>query len=264
MATQARPLNLPFTWRSLWPFRRPSHALVPATPPLLPMGAGALDLLSIAIRNNAAIDVIERLTALQERMLDRKAKIEFDEALNRCQTKLRRIAADATNPSTSSMYASYAKLDSVIRPIYTGEGFSVSFGEKDCPNPTKTRFVAYLSRYGVTREYLKDMTPSVNGPKGAPVMTQTHAEGAVDSYAKRYLVKDIFNVAVGEGDTDGNTPTATGLANSVNKDFLRAIQKAANREQLTEAFTAAYRSTNDKKAREVYITAKDTRIKELR
>ena len=35
-------------------------------------------------------------------------------------------------------------------------------------------------------------------------MTKTHATGAAASYGSRYLLKGIFNVAVGEDDDDGN------------------------------------------------------------
>src|SRR5207302_7818724 len=38
------------------------------------------------------------------------------------------------------------------------------------------------------------------------VMTTTHGTAAADSYAKRYLLKDIFNIAIGEDDRDGNGP----------------------------------------------------------
>ena len=46
------------------------------------------------------------------------------------------------------------------------------------------------------------------GAKGGDVMTRTHATGAALSYGMRYLLRMIFNVAVGEGDTDGNGATA--------------------------------------------------------
>ena len=155
--------------------------------------------------------VIKELVALQQSQVrfewereERQKKIDFDAAKNRCQQQIGRISADANNPQTHSRYATYAKLDRVLRPIYTGEGFSLSFGEEDCPTPGKTRFVAYLSREGITQEFRKDMTASTKGPKGNDVMTPVHAEGALDSYARRYLLKAIFNVAIGEDDTDGN------------------------------------------------------------
>ena len=39
-------------------------------------------------------------------------------------------------------------------------------------------------------------------------MTKTHATGAATQYGMRYLLKMIFNVAVGENDKDGNGGTA--------------------------------------------------------
>jgi hypothetical protein len=44
------------------------------------------------------------------------------------------------------------------------------------------------------------------GAKGGDVMTKTHATGAAMSYGMRYLLKMIFNVAIGEDDKDGNAP----------------------------------------------------------
>lgn len=164
----------------------------------------AMDLLTLALQNNAAIDVIERLATLQREQRDYQARVDFDEALNLCQEKLRQVSADASNSQTNSRYASYSKLDKVVRPIYTAAGFAISYGEKDCPTPGKTRFVAYVSRAGVTREYIKDLSPSTKGPKGNDVMTPIHADGSADSYAKRYLLKNIFNIAIGEDDNDGN------------------------------------------------------------
>jgi hypothetical protein len=41
------------------------------------------------------------------------------------------------------------------------------------------------------------------GAKGNDVMTRTHAAGSAMSYGMRYLLKAIFNIAIGEDD-DGN------------------------------------------------------------
>jgi hypothetical protein len=224
------------------------------------------DLLTLALENNAAIDVIERIVALQREERHYHANVAFDEALNRCQQKLERISADASNPQTDSRYASYAKLDKVVRPIYTAEGFALSFGEKDCPTPGKTRFVAYLSRSGVTREYLKDLSPSTKGPKGNDVMTPIHADASADSYAKRYLLKDIFNIAIGEDDNDGNGPSA-GLPDDRVREMLGEISRASNLDQLWKVYKFAYReaeAANDRAAIDAYIRAKDARKRGLK
>ena len=236
--------------------KKPVESFLPLSTPT------PLELLHIALNNNAAIDVIERLAALQEKFLTKKAEQEFDEALSRCQAKLTRISADAENQQTSSRYATYAKIDSTVRPIYTGEGFSLSFGERDCPTPGKTRFVAFLSRSGITREYLKDMSPSTKGPRGNDVMTPIHADAAADSYAKRYLVKDIFNLAIGEGDNDGNGNQVQRIAPERVRDFCERLGKAENEQQLRNIFRAAYvaaEEIGDRVAQKAYIDAKDAR-----
>jgi hypothetical protein len=227
-----------------------------------------MDLLTLALQNNAAIDVIERLANLQRDQRDYQARVAFDEALSRCQEKLQRISADASNPQTDSRYASYAKLDRAVRPIYTAEGFALSFGEKDCPTPGKTRFVAYLSRAGVTREYLKDLSPSTKGPKGGDVMTPIHADASADSYAKRYLLKNIFNIAIGQDDNDGN-PATEGSAVKPDRmtEMLGELRRASSRDQLRKIFQFAYSEagkTNDRRAQAAYIVAKDARMRDLR
>lgn len=219
----------------------------------------AMDLLEIALSKDAAIDVIERLAALQREERDYQAKVSFDSALNRCQAKLGRVSADLTNDQTHSKYASYAQLDRIIRPVYTAEGFSISFGERDCPVPGRTRFVAYVSRSGVTREYIKDMSPSTKGPKGNDVMTPIHADGAADSYAKRYLLKDIFNIAIGEDDTDGN-PIDMGSLN----ERLEWIANCRDLEELHKVSNEAYKFfKNSINAQKAIVSAKDKRKREL-
>jgi len=200
-------------------------------------------LLQIALENKAGIEAIERITALMERERDYQNNVSFDEALNRCQRKMERISADANNPQTHSNYATYAKLDRVLRPIYTSEGFSISFGEEDCPTPGKTRFVAYVSRSGITRPYRKDLTASTKGPKGNDVMTPIHAEGAADSYARRYLLKGIFNVAIGEDDNDGNVqgPLISEKQEAELQDYADALRQAPDLPQLKNVFADAYK-----------------------
>lgn len=154
------------------------------------------------------IEKLERLLAMQERIVAKHAESEFNAALNAAQTEISPIAADAENSQTRSRYATYAKLDRVLRPIYTRHGFSLSFDETDSPKPDHIRVLAILAhRGGHSRTYQKDMPTDGKGAKGGDVMTKTHAVGAAASYGMRYLLKGIFNVAIGEEDRDGNEPT---------------------------------------------------------
>src|SRR5262245_30247532 len=171
----------------------------------------AADLLAmlerVASNPEVPVEKLEKLLALQERIIGRRAEDDFNHAMSDAQAEMRPVSADAENPQTRSRYASYAQLDKALRPIYTTHGFALSFGEAETPKPDCVRVICYVThRGGHTRMYWRDMPADGIGAKGGAVMTRTHASGAAQSYGMRYLLKGIFNVAVGEDDRDGNAP----------------------------------------------------------
>lgn len=155
---------------------------------------------------NASVDKIERLMALWERGEEKKAEAAFNAAMSKAQREMRPVAADAYNPQTKSKYASYEALDSKLRPIYTAEGFGLSFNTAEGAPAEMVRVLCYVTHLaGYCRTYHVDMPADGKGAKGGDVMTKTHAVGAAVSYGMRYLLKMVFNVAVGEDDDDGNS-----------------------------------------------------------
>ena len=60
------------------------------------------------------------------------------------------------------------------------------------------------------------------GAKGGDVMTKTHAAGSAFTYGQRYLIKMIFNIAVGEDD-DGNRAGAGPLLSTDQVAELQAL-----------------------------------------
>lgn len=153
------------------------------------------------------VDKFERLMLMHERQSARRAEEAFNAAMASAQHKMRRVAADADNPQTKSRYASYAALDRALRPIYTEHGFGLSFDTGEGAAPGWVRVLCLVTHAaGFARTYHVDMPADGKGPKGGDVMTLTHAVGASLSYGMRYLLKMIFNVAVGQDDVDGNDP----------------------------------------------------------
>jgi hypothetical protein len=219
-----------------------------------------MDLMAIALNNEAGIDVIERIAALMEKERSKQAEVDFNEAMNRVQKKLTRIAPDLSNPQTKSKYASYAALDKVVRPIYSEEGFSLSFGTEECPHAETVRIVCHVALGGHTRKYQIDMPADGKGAKGGDVMTRTHATGAAISYGSRYLLKSIFNIAVGEEDTDGN------LTMGWLDEQLDWIASCKDLPELQKIFGVAWQEAKANKAEKAMlalIAAKDKRKAEL-
>jgi hypothetical protein len=159
--------------------------------------------------SNLDADRLDRILDVRERILAKQAETDFNSAMAAAQSEIGRVAADATNPQTRSKYATYAALDRVLRPVYTKHGFALSFDEGEAPKEDWIRVLCHVShRGGHTRTYKKDMPADGKGAKGGDVMTKTHAAGSAMSYGMRYLLKGIFNVAIGEDDDDGNAASA--------------------------------------------------------
>lgn len=200
--------------------------LTPA--PVVPASetAAILQLITHAASNPAVdLDKMERLFAMRESVLARNAEVAFNVAMSQAQAEMGRVSADANNPQTRSRYATYAQLDRHLRPIYAKHGFSLSFDEADSPKAEHVRVICHVAhKDGHTRIYHRDMPADGKGAKGGDVMTKTHATGAAQSYGMRYLLRGIFNVAVGEEDRDGNEPQGGGAAiNEAQLEELRDL-----------------------------------------
>lgn len=168
--------------------------------------AALIQAISAAAANpQTDIEKMERLWAMHERIVARDAEQAFNESMGAAQGDMGRISADATNKQTHSKYATYGQLDRHVRPVYTAHGFSLSFDTADGAPEGCLRVLAYVShKAGHTRTYRADVPSDGKGAKGGDVMTKTHATGSAMSYGMRYLLKMIFNIAIGEDDDDGN------------------------------------------------------------
>lgn len=194
----------------------------------------AMEMIDYAVRNGGAIDVIERLAKLQREMMEMEAQREFNEALSMCQQEITRIAPDLQNPQTHSKYASYKAIDKAVRPVYTRYGLSLTFSTIDCPTAETIRVICDVSKGLHTKRYQVDMPADGKGAKGGDVMTKTHAAGSAMSYGMRYLIKAIFNIAIGEDDNDGN------LSNGELAEALEKIADAGDREIVNHYYREAY------------------------
>lgn len=197
-----------------------------ATPVVISNAAPVLEIISRAASDPSVdIDKLERLMEMHERILLRDAEVAFNRAMTSSQTTMKRIAADANNPQTRSKYASYGRLDQVLRPIYTEHGFSLSFNTGDSATDGYVRVTCDVAHCdGYSKHFKIDMPADGKGAKGGDVMTKTHATGAAMSYGMRYLLKMIFNVAVGEDDNDGNEVVAVITASQA-ADLMAKIEE---------------------------------------
>jgi len=184
------------------PSRRRGHPV--AQPPLSDSAALLMAIEKAALNPQVDIGKVEQLLALYERIEGRRAEAAFNEALTAAQAAMRPVATDMENSQTRSRYASYAALDRVLRPIYTNAGFSLTFNTAPGAPEAYVRVTCNVAhRAGHARTYTLDLPADGKGAKGGDTMSRTHATASALSYGMRYLLRLIFNIAVGEGD-DGN------------------------------------------------------------
>ncbi len=151
------------------------------------------------------VDKMERLMQMHERFVDRQASAAFNAAMVRAQQCIRPVVRRSLNTQTNSSYAKLEDIDQAISPIYTAQGFSLSFGTNDSPLAGHIRVVCdVMHEQGHTKQYQMDLPLDSAGIAGKTNKTGVHAHGSTNSYARRYLTMNIFNVVMVNEDNDGN------------------------------------------------------------
>lgn len=160
----------------------------------------------LALSPDVDVEKLEKMLDMQERILDRNAAAEFAAAMTRVQAKIPAITKDAYNDQTRSHYATHEAIARDLKPIYTAEGFSISFGEGESPRADHVRIEGELMHSaGHRKMYHVDLPLDNAGIKGSVNKTGVHATGSSLMYGRRYLTLMIFDVATGD-DNDGNQP----------------------------------------------------------
>lgn len=164
----------------------------------------AATLLERAIERGVDADSLQKLVALQERILDRQAEQEFAVAMRQTQAEILPVLKNRRNAQTDSNYATLEALNKAVVPVYTRHGFSLSFGTEDSPTPGYIRIVCDVFHTGGhTRRYHFDLPLDDAGIAGKTNKTKVHASGSTLSYGRRYLTMLVFNVSTTDDD-DGN------------------------------------------------------------
>jgi len=132
------------------------------------------------------------------------AEREFYHAMAVAQGQMEPVRKDAFNPHTKKNYASFEAIDSAMRPVYTDNGFSVSYRTGKTDQPGVVRMictVAHAGGHAIEAELTAALDSS--GAGGRTNKTDVQAVGSTVSYLRRYLLSMVFNVALAGDDDDG-------------------------------------------------------------
>lgn len=173
--------------------------------------------LTSAISQGLAPEQLDAVISAQERILDRQARQEFAIDMSACQGEMPKIFKSKENEQTHSRYEDLESLNSVLIPVYSKHGFSVSFNSKPAQDETYIGMAAVVKHKGGWTE-VHDITLPIDiaGLAGKVNKTKIHAISSTRSYARRYLLREIFNITTSEdNDNDGVQEVETITADQV-------------------------------------------------
>lgn len=170
---------------------------------------------------NVDIDKLERLLAMQERVIARDARAAYYDALAQLQPKLpviqERGGIKDRGGNVQSTYALWEDVNEAIRPMLAEHGFALSFKVRRTDNEITTTGV--LSHREGHREETELSLPSdTSGSKNA-----VQAVGSSTSYGKRYTAFALLNITSTGEDDDGKAGGKGGTINAEQQETINGL-----------------------------------------
>lgn len=219
-----------------------------------------LDVIARAAADPAVnVEKLERLLAIQERLLADQRRTSYMASLARLQARMPQITKSGLitdrEGAVRNRYAKIEDIDVAIRPLCAEEGFSFSFDSK----PTDKGLIEYSCALSHRDGHTETKTLALPLDQGAG-RNAVQSVGSTTSYARRYLLGMHLHLVTRDEDDDGNggstpaTPSQVAelkerLAgvNGSEERFLRWLG-VATWEEITQAqYSRALRFIEEKK-----------------
>lgn len=196
-------------------------------PPTLNVAA----VLQAAVAGGVSADnvaVVEKLIALQERMEERAGQKAFARAFNALQAEMPAVQAVKPVPDRDGNikyhFAPFEHIMEQVRPFLLKHGFTLSFSmTADEGRITQSCKLTHVDGHSQSN------SSSVRIGKGPPGASETQADGAASTYAKRFALCDALNIVI-EKDGDGVPHDAKVIGAPIGEDKIQYL-----RESLAEA-----------------------------
>jgi len=164
------------------------------------------------------VAALESLVGLYDRMQAKDAERKFNEAFAKLQNELPAVDASKIVPNRDGSprykFAPFEDIMESVKPILVANGFSVSFNARfGDGRMTSICTLRHVGGFSQSNEFAVRIG---GGPPGA---TETQADGAAKTYAKRGALCDALNIVV-EHDDDARMigqPIGKALAEDLEK-----------------------------------------------
>lgn len=169
--------------------------------PAMPSNANLLQAIADAAKDpNVNIEKMHGLIDIQERLMNKQAEINFNNALAAMQDRIPRIKQNAQIEHKGVLigkYATYEAIDDVMRPLLIEFGFGLRFNSKQSGNLiTVMGTLSHKDGHSITNEIPLNL-------EGGGAKNSVQAAGSTITYGKRYIVQMFFNLVFEGEDDDG-------------------------------------------------------------
>lgn len=152
------------------------------------------------LATNPDVDVakLERLIAMQERILSRNAEAAFNAAFSEMQAEIPTVIEHGK--TDKGTYAELEDIVSAVRPVLHKHGFALSH-RTEWPEKSIVKIIGILTHrdgHSRTSEFMSaaDASGSKNAIQGL---------GSAVSYGRRYTTKDLLNIVTRGEDDNGQS-----------------------------------------------------------
>lgn len=229
-----------------------------------------VELLRIAVSQNADIDKLTKLMDLQERWERNEARKAFSAAMKDFKanpptiTKNKHVKITPKDSSKFGAEYDHATLDEVCNAVTKGlSEHGISHRWKiDQADQQWIKVTCILTHeMGHSEE-----TTLLGAPDNTGSKNSIQAVGSTVTYLQRYTLLAATGLAASNSDTDGRLPTAAAIPQDRVAEQVEWIKNACSLDELKKLFRNAYveaETAKDRKAMAQYIKAKDARKAEL-
>jgi len=198
------------------------------------------------------IATLERALDLQNKQEDRQRRIAledrkwaekkaYNEAFALAQGEIPQVAKNCTNDHTKSEYENLEAILLAISPVLSKHGFGVEF--RNGLNPIDKEhyhgIATVVHKDGHEKEFEDQVPLAGKGTSGNRSMTATQGHGGTKTYARRYMLKDIWNIAVMGKDSDGNTNNISDLAQEILDQIADCPDDLSEIQKISEDISSA-------------------------
>ncbi|UNF52393.1 ERF family protein [Bartonella krasnovii] len=178
-------------------------------------------ILERALQSDVDLERLKSLLELREKEIERQERQDFVRDLSAMQMEYKNIEQNALNTHTKSIYTTLDKYIDAIKETLTKHHFALfsQIKEQDSNGITVEMTLKHILGHEISTQgtFPFDATGSKNS---------IQAVGSTITYARRYLLGMLLNVARKEDDTDGATILAGISSEQMNeiKELMEQIQ----------------------------------------